>query len=88
MAWGTTYSRHACQWVVQGEGLAALLRFMRLVNRSKPHLEMLRSIMTILSNLLRHPEAVVEIDSAALADFVPLLSDNLQFFRCASHLHT
>jgi hypothetical protein len=82
MAWGTTYSRNACKWIVDGGGIAALCKWIRSCNRSESHQAMLLSILTILDNILRHSEQVMPIEPALLAKGVSILCENLQYFRC------
>jgi abnormal spindle-like microcephaly-associated protein len=86
MAWGTTYSRNACKWMVNGGGISTLFKFIRSCNRSEPHQAMLLSILKILDNILRYSEKVMPIDPSLLAKGISILCENLQYFRYgASH---
>lgn len=82
MAWGTTYSRNACGWVANEGGLPTLLAFLKTCNRSRPHQHMMLAILTILANMLKHGEAALPIAARDLTSFLPVLSDNMQYFRC------
>lgn len=82
MAWGTMYSRNACRWVVDGGGVAALVRFVRRCNRTAPHQAMLLSILQVFDNVLRYREGVMPVDRDLLAQTFAVLCGNLQYFRC------
>ena len=81
MAWGTTYSRSACKWVVDGGGIASLVKFLGLCQRTKLHQSMLNSILKILSNLLNHGQASLPLDPALLATLAEPLTNVLWRFR-------
>jgi hypothetical protein len=85
-AWGTTYSRNACKWLVADGALAALAKFMRSCASNKSHASMLTSILTILVNILGHSAASVPADERQLAGLVPIVTDLLQLYRCARPL--
>lgn len=82
MAWGTTYSRSACQWIVNGGGIPALVKFLGMCQRTKLHQSMLNSILKILSNLLSYSEAALPLDRPMLATLVDPLTNVLWRFRC------
>lgn len=81
-AWGTTYSRNACVWLVEDGALQALAKFMRVCSTNKSNASLLCSMLTTLANILSHNEKVVPVAPALLAGMVPTISDLLQLFRC------
>ena len=83
MAWGTTYSRSACKWVVAGGALEALTKLMQACQRSKLHTAMLASIMRVFGNVLSQG-AALPLEPEQLAHLVPALTDVLWRFRCAA----
>jgi hypothetical protein len=80
-AWGTTYSRNACAWLVRDGALQALSNFMRSCSTNKSQSAILTSILTILVNILSHSEAVLHINPKELAGMVPIVTDLLQLYR-------
>lgn len=82
-AWGTTYSRNACMWLVEDGALVALSKFMRVCSTNKSNASLLCSMLTTLANILSHDESRVPVAPALLAAMVPTISDLLQLFRCA-----
>lgn len=88
MAWGTTYSRSACKWIVDGGGIAALVKCLSLCQRTKLHQSMLNSILKILSNLLGYGEASLPLQPGLLATLVEPLTNVLWRFRFVEPLHT
>jgi hypothetical protein len=81
MAWGTTYSRSACKWIVARGGINALVKFLLVCQRNKLHQAMLSSILKILSNFLSHSEATLSLDAVVLAGLVDPLTAVLWRFR-------
>lgn len=82
-AWGTTYSRNACAWLVRDGALAALAHFMRSCSTNKSQSSILNAILTILVNILSHSETVLHIEPKELAGIVPIVTDLLQLYRFA-----
>lgn len=85
-AWGTTYSRNACAWLVRDGALAALANFMRSCSSNKSQSSILSAILTILANILSHSETVLHIEPKELAGLVPIVTDLLQLYRYAARL--
>ena len=85
-AWGTTYSRNACAWLVRDGALAALAHFMRSCSTNKSQSSILTAILTILVNILSHSGAVLHIEPKELAGLVPIVTDLLQLYRYAPPL--
>jgi hypothetical protein len=77
----TRYSRACCELLLQEDsgGLAALLAFMRLCNRSAPHVAMLVSALGALHNVLRWRGLGERM--LREPELVPVLSERLQMFR-------
>lgn len=82
-AWGTTYSRNACIWLVEDEAVAAIAKFMRVCSTNKSNSSLLCSMLTTLANILSHSEKAVPVDPTLLAGMMPTISDLLQLFRCS-----
>lgn len=87
-AWGTTYSRNACIWLVEDEAVAAIAKFMRVCSTNKSNASLLCSMLTTLANILSHSAKVVPVDPTLLAGMMPTISDLLQLFRCSFRCST
>lgn len=85
-AWGTTYSRNACAWLLRDGALSALAHFMKSCSTNKSHSSMLTAILTILVNILNHPEHVLHVEPRVLAGLVPIVTDLLQLYRYDSDI--
>lgn len=83
------YSRPCCQLVAASNGVAALLRFVRLTNRSAVHVGVLRQALRIMANLCKHADLVPLV--LASDECFSVLCERLQYFRdvevscCASN---
>ncbi|KAJ9507371.1 hypothetical protein QJQ45_006338 [Haematococcus lacustris] len=79
METGSSYSLACCELIVESRGVAGLLRLMRGLNRSKPHVELLLRMLAVMSHICRHAHLVPAM--FASEDCIPTLSERLQFFR-------
>ncbi|KAG2492393.1 hypothetical protein HYH03_009339 [Edaphochlamys debaryana] len=75
----TRYSRDCCRLIARSGGVAALLRFMRSLNRSRPHIEVLNRTLAVLANICRYDELIPDVFHSD--DCLAVLSERLQFFR-------
>lgn len=80
-AWGTTYSRNACIWLVEDGAVSALAKFMRVCSTNKSNASLICTILTTLANILSHSGRAVHVDPTLLAGMMPTISDLLQLFR-------
>ncbi|GFH17876.1 calponin-homology (CH) domain-containing protein [Haematococcus lacustris] len=79
METGSSYSLACCELIVESRGVAGLLRLMRGLNRSKPHVDLLLRMLAVMSHICRHAHLVPAV--FASEDCIPTLSERLQFFR-------
>lgn len=86
-AWGTTYSRNACIWLVEDGAVSALDKFMRVCSTNKSNASLICSMLTTLANILSHSDRAVHVDPTLLAGMMPTISDLLQLFRCVVVLY-
>eukprot|EP00198_Chlamydomonas_reinhardtii_P006104 XP_001695440.1 predicted protein [Chlamydomonas reinhardtii] len=75
----TRYSRDCCKLIARNEGVTALLRFMRGLNRSKPHIDVLNRTLNVLLNICRYDDLLPDVYHSE--ECLTVLSERLQFFR-------
>ncbi|GLI66525.1 hypothetical protein VaNZ11_010395 [Volvox africanus] len=80
----TRYSRDCCKLVTQNGGVAALLRFVKSCNRSKPYGDMLNRTLAVLHNVCRYQELIPEVYYAE--DCLTVLSELAQYYRDAEEV--
>ena len=60
-----------------------LFSILRRCNRSSPHLELIRTILTVLTNIAQHPSIILQLASPKAVD---ILTDLVQMFRDKSNI--
>ncbi|KAL7542496.1 hypothetical protein ACHAXR_011827 [Thalassiosira sp. AJA248-18] len=86
----TKQSIEACKMIVESNAQDKMFSIIRSCNRSSPHLELIRVILSILTNLIQHPSILSRLatDEAidAMTDLVQLFRDKSNIFTLSSHL--
>ena len=75
----TSYSHVICELLVSSTAVPKLFRFIRSCNRSKPHMELVNTILGILNNIARYhwlTSSIADVPGAVLT-----LVEQLQTFR-------
>ena len=75
----TSYSHVICELLVSSNAVPKLFRFIRSCNRSKPHMELINTILGILNNIARYhwlSSSIADMSGAVLT-----LVEQLQTFR-------
>ncbi|KAF5841190.1 hypothetical protein DUNSADRAFT_14021 [Dunaliella salina] len=79
MELGTHYSRACCEIIAAEGGVSGLMRLIRVLNRSKPHLDLLIGVLNVLNSICHHQFLVPAVFCAE--DSIAVLTERLQFFR-------
>ncbi len=86
----TQQSFNDCQFLISNGIDQRLISILRLCNRSLPHLELVRIIMSVLTNLAHHPTILSwmakENSVDALTDVIQMFRDKAAIFALASSL--
>ena len=79
----THQSIEDCKLIIQTNIQNKMLSILRRCNRSSPHLELIRSILTVLTNIAQHSSIILHLASAKAVD---ILTDLVQMFRDKSNI--
>ena len=86
----TSQSIYECRVIVDANAHEELISIIKLCNRSSPHLELIRLILSVLTNLSQHPYLLSRLASDktinTLTDLVHMLRDKPTPFVMASSL--
>ena len=83
----TRQSEADCQLVIQAGGQHYLFRILGICNRSSPHIEIVRGILSILKNLARQVSVVADdSEVAVLTDVIQRFRDKSDIFALSSAL--
>mmetsp|Transcript_9989 Transcript_9989/g.17969 ORF Transcript_9989/g.17969 Transcript_9989/m.17969 type:complete len:604 (-) Transcript_9989:86-1897(-) len=86
----TQKSIEDCKMIVVADGQNKMFSIIRSCNRSSPHLELIRVILSVLTNLSQHPLILTRLanDRAidALTDLVHMFRDKSSIFALSSSL--
>ena len=74
----TMQSIEDCEYIIQTDVQRKMLSILRRCNRSSPHLELIRTILSVFTNISRHPSIVSRLASKKAID---ILTDIVQMFR-------
>ena len=79
----TSLARECCEALVEVEGVPKLLAVIRSCNRSTPHMELLRNVLSVLGHVTAHPSLLPALGKAPGA--VDTLVELLQTYRPDDH---
>lgn len=86
----TQISIEDCKMIVVADGQNKMFSIIRSCNRSSPHLELIRVILSVLTNLSQHPLILTRLanDKAidAMTDLVHMFRDKSSIFALSSSL--
>ena len=74
----TEQSQEDCELIVKAEAHHKMLSIIRSCNRSSPHLELVRAILSVLENLVQHAPILSQLANEKALD---ILTDSVQMFR-------
>lgn len=79
----TSLARECCEALVEVQGVPKLLAVIRSCNRSTPHMELLRNVLSVLGHVTAHPPLLPALGEAPGA--VESLVELLQTYRPDDH---
>ena len=79
----THQSIEDCKLTMRTNVQNKLFSILRRCNRSSPHLELIRTILTVLTNIAQHPSIILQLASPKAVD---ILTDLVQMFRDKSNI--
>jgi hypothetical protein len=86
----TSQSAENCRVIVNADAHRTLTSILCICNRSPPHIELVRSILSVLTNLSQHPDLLSRLASdrttATLTDLVHLFRDKSNLLLLSSSL--
>jgi len=86
----TRQSMEDCEVIVKTDAQHELFSIIRSCNRSSPHMELIRVILVVLTNLAKHPSLLTRLATdksiGALTDLIHMFRDKSTIFALSSSL--